>query len=353
LHSIAFDADTLQTSGAATVVQQGVATDFTSGAAHFGFGQNGTLAYVHSPTSDNQHRLYWRDRSEARTAIDLPPAVYNDPSFSPDGSKLALIVGPTGTGDVYIHDLEPKTFLRLTFVSRNATPIWSADGRSVYYASIEPMRRAHVMRKPANGSRNAERLQTVNARLYLGYLADPTTLVCYIPDLPGPPARRSDIMQLRLGSAEPPTPLVATEGQDYGPALSPDGRYLAHVSDAAGRPEVFVRDLSGSGAQWQVSFAGGEEPKWSQNGRELFYRNESRLMVVDVDRTPAFRQGAPRVLLEAIYNLRVESGNSFAVHPKTGRFLLIGLSGEEGVRPTPTLRVVLNWFIADSSIGNW
>ena len=346
LHSVAFDAAGLQTSGPVSSVQAGVSTDFTSGAANFAFGLNGTLAYVHSATSDNQRRLYWLDRHDARPALDLPPAVYNDLSFSPDGSKLALVIGPVGSGDVYIHDLERKTMVRLTFDGRSASPIWSPDGRDVYYAHrpLEPRFVSHVMRKPADGSREAERLQTVDSRLYLGYLADPDTLVCFVPDRPGPPMRRSDIVQLRLGSSDPPVPLVATPGQDYGPALSPDRRYLAHVSDSAGRPEIFVRALSGLGAQWQVSLDGGEEPRWSPDGRQLFYRGGSRLMAADVDLRPTFRSSAPRVLFDQVYNLRVESGNSYAVNPKTGRFISIGLSDTDGVTSPPTLRVVLNWF---------
>ena len=344
LYTVAFDVDSLKTSGPQTLVEEGVGTDFTSGAAHFSFGQNGTLAYVHGPINDNQRRLFWVDRTGASTRIDLPTAVYGDPSFSPDGSKLAVIVGPSGGGDIYVYDIERKTFLRLTFDSKNTTPIWSADGQTIYYASIQPMRRAKVMRKPADGSRDAEQVYSTNSRIYPGYLIDPTTLIAMIPDLPGPPPRRSDIVQVRLGSTDASTPVVATEGQDYGPARSPDGRFLAYASDTAGRPEIFVRDQSGSGARWQVSFTGGEEAKWSPDGRELYYRRANQLMVTAVDLTPTFRASPTKVLIDGIYNLRVESGVSYAVHPKTGRFLMIGLAGEETARLRPALRVVLNWF---------
>lgn len=345
LHTVAFDIGTLKTSGPATLAEERVGTDFNSGAAHFAVGQNGTLAYVHASTNYKERRLFWVDRAGAPTALDLPTAVYGDPSFSPDGSRLAMIVGPSGGGDVYVYDLERKTFLRLTFDARNATPIWSADGQTIYYASLEPRRRATIMRKPADGSRDAEGLYTLDSsRIYLSYLADPTTLIGYIPDVSVPSPRRSDIVKVRLGSVDPPTPVVATEGQDFGPVVSPDGRFFAYASDTAGRPEIFVRDMSGSGARWQVSFMGGEEPRWSPDGRELYYRTGSQLMVTAVDLTPTFRAAPTKRLFDGMYNLRVESANSYAVHPKTGRFLMIRLAGSEGVSARPTLRVVLNWF---------
>jgi hypothetical protein len=205
------------------------------------------------------------------------------------------------------------------------------------------------MRKPADGSRDAERLHTIDSRIYLGYLRDATTLIGNIPDLPGPPPRRSDIVQMQLGQPGPPSMLVATEGQDFNPAVSPDGRYLAYASDAAGRPEIFVRDLSGSGAQWQVSFTGGEEPRWSPDGRELYYRSGAILMVTAVDVNPTFRVAPNRPLVHGIYNLRVESGVSYAVHPKSGRFLMIRLAGDQ--RSAPTIRVALNWLQSLNSSG--
>ena len=124
--------------------------------------------------------------------------------------------------------------------------------------------------------------------------------------------------------------------------MSPDGRWLAYQSNESTRYEVYVRDLQGTGGRWQVSNGGGEEPHWSANGRELYFRSETRLLVSSVELQPTFRPGTPSVLFQGIYNMRSDSGLSFDVDPKSGRFVMIrrAASGANQAR----VRLVLNWF---------
>ena len=282
LYSVAFDARSLKRAGRQTVVEQGIGTDFTSGAAHFSVSHNDTLFYVNSGTSDNQRLLFSVDRKGTATSIDLPPAIYSDPRFSPDGSKLAVIVGPSGGGDVYSYDVGRGTFVRLTFDGRNATPIWSADGQQVDYASFEPMRRSHVMRKPADGSRRPYRLHSLDSRIYLANLLDPDTIIGYIPDLAGPPPRRSDIVKVRLASANPPT----AGRRNARPGLRPGrlaGWSLSRVPERRRRPSGNLRPGSVRQRRAVAGVAvGGEEPRWSRDGKELYFRSGSQLMVMPV-----------------------------------------------------------------------
>jgi len=196
------------------------------------------------------------------------------------------------------------------------------------------------MRKLVDGSREAERVMELESRLYLGYVDGSGLITGFAPDLPGPLAGRSDIVSVRPG--EPVTPVVATPGQDSSPALSPDGRRMAYMSEAAGRPEVFVRDLAPGGGQWQVSLDGGEEPHWAADGRRLYYRVDTALMEVDVEAGATFRFGTPRVLIRGVPNFRVESGITFDVHPKTGRFLMMQ-PGSDSTDRSARLVVARNW----------
>ena len=123
--------------------------------------------------------------------------------------------------------------------------------------------------------------------------------------------------------------------------MSPDRRWLAYVADETGRREVYVRDIAGPGARWQISNAGGEEPRWSPKGDELFYRAENRLMAVSISTRTIFENGTPQPLFDGVYKSGTENGRSFDVDPKGGRFLMIRPADTS--QGPATVRVVLNW----------
>jgi len=110
-----------------------------------------------------------------------------------------------------------------------------------------------------------------------------------------------------------------------------------------------VRDLTTAGAHWQVTTSGGEEPRWSADGREMFYRIANRLIGVPLGEGAAFRAGKAHPLFDALYNLGIESGRSYDVDPKTGRFLTVVPA--EGATASGVVRVVLNWDAAAATVG--
>lgn len=136
-------------------------------------------------------------------------------------------------------------------------------------------------------------------------------------------------------------PFLATRFFEWGPAFSPDGRWIAYTSDESGQFEVYVQPWPPTGGKWQVSTTAGgnEEPVWSRNGRELFYRNGRRWMAVPISTLPVFSAGAPRVLFQGDY-INV-SGLEYDASPDGRRFLV--LQPVEKSRPTE-LHVVVNWF---------
>jgi len=133
--------------------------------------------------------------------------------------------------------------------------------------------------------------------------------------------------------------LVVTPSSEWGPSLSPDGRWLAYTSDESGDYQIYVRPYPVTEERYQVSTTpGSEEPIWSQSGDELFYRNGLRWMSVAITTQPKFSWGEPQELFRGNY-INV-SGFSYDVAPD-GRFLL--LQGEQPLTTT-NLNVVLNWF---------
>jgi Tol biopolymer transport system component len=176
------------------------------------------------------------------------------------------------------------------------------------------------LRKPADGSRDAEAVATFANTAYVKAIAQDGTSAILDSQIN---TYRADIIQLALGQGSQVSGVVTTPFNDYAAALSVDARWLAYQSNEGVRPEIYVRDLSGSGGRWQISTEGGEEPHWSADGRELYYRNNDQFMSVAVETTTAFQAGTPWRLFDGIYNLRSNSGVSYDVDPKGGRFLMI------------------------------
>ena len=344
LYAVRFDTGTLTVREPAHLVVQGVAGDRTTGASHFSVAGDGTLAYVSGAATTGDRRLVWADRRGQLQPLDLPAGYYADPQISPDGTRLALTVGTGDTRDVWIHNFSTKTFTRLTFGGQNWTPVWSVDGKDIFYVGIEGGIKTSLLRKPADGSADAQRLAQIEGEAYLTHVQGTTAIFDFRDPNPQQPQMKDKfhLVTLDLKAPGQVVPLVATTGGDLSGVVSPNGRFLAYGTDESGRAEVYVRDFPGPGGRWQVSTTGGEEPHWSANGRELFYRNNDLFMAAGVDTRAAFQASTPALLFKGVYNIRTTTLLSFAVDPKGDRFLMIRPVNEEG--EASRVHVVLNWF---------
>ena len=338
LFAIRFDPSHLTTSGSPIQVLSAVARDASTGAAHFACASDGTLAFVPGSSRGEQRQLTWFDDSGRQQPVPLPAGPFQEPRISPDGKRAALLHGTAGSGDVWIYEFESGNFSRLTFTATNAAPMWDASGIFVYYSAFQPDGASSTLwKKRSDGGGDAESLGTSPGRAYLVWVSpDERSLIL---DIANPLSDRGDIVRMQPGSSAAAEKLVATSANEYTGAVSPGGEWLAYNSDETGRPEVYVRDLRGSG-RWQVTSTGGLEPNWSADGRELFYRSGNRLMAVRIEVGSAFRVGRARPLFDAIYSSGIESGRSYHVDPTSRRFLLVRPAEES---PSRSVRVVLNW----------
>jgi len=151
-----------------------------------------------------------------------------------------------------------------------------------------------------------------------------------------------DVVELALQPNSQMVRPVNTRFNEYAAALSPDGHWLAYQSAESGRPEIYVRDMSDAAGRTPVSTDGGEEPRWAHDGRELFYRKQGSFMSVTCETSPAFHAGAPKELFKGIFDLRSNSGVTYDIDPKSGRFLMIRPAQETSA--ATQMRMVLNWF---------
>jgi len=341
LYAVPFDPETLTTKGSPTQVVPAVERDVTTGAAHFACAADGTLAMVPGSAQSGRVGLAWVDKLGNSQLLDLAPGMYHELRIAPDGTRVAMLNGSSGNGDIWIYDLERHTNTRFTFTGKSAAPVWAMDGKSIFYTSFDATgRSSNVYRKPADGSREADIVTTLNGISFVSWVSKDGT--DGILDFVNPGGGMADVVRMPLHPQAKPSAIVGGPADTYGSAVSPDERWVAYHSDETGRLEIYVRDLTGTGGRWQVSTTGGEEPHWSKDGRELYYRFDNRMMVAPIDLGTAFHSGTPRMLFEGVYNLRSDSLRSYDVDPITGRFLMIRALAKG--QPPPTVRVIVNWF---------
>lgn len=148
-----------------------------------------------------------------------------------------------------------------------------------------------------------------------------------------------DLLVLAPGKSAP-EPLVKSRFNEAAARFSPDGRWVAFVSDESGREEIYVQPYPGPGGKRQLSADAGGEPVWAPNGRELFYRAGDKMMTVPVTLQPAFTAAMPRLLFEGRFERPLASYPNYDVAPDGQRFLM--LKDTTGAQP-PQITVVLNW----------
>jgi Tol biopolymer transport system component len=196
--------------------------------------------------------------------------------------------------------------------------------------------------KSADGSGSAERLTTSEyAQQPYSWSSDGTLLFF---QQSRDPDTGWDIWMLPFvedGKAGSPEPFLKTPSDELQPALSPDGRWIAYVSNASGRNEIYVTAFPGPGAKLMISTHGGVHPVWAPTGRELFYRHEDRMMVTDIDTQPELHPGIPWLLFEGSYQPEQIFGRNYDVSSDGQRFVMLKRPEESALHQ---INVVLNWF---------
>jgi Tol biopolymer transport system component len=353
-----FDPNRLELSGDAVPIAEGVNSFTPRSYGMFSVSDTDTGALVYRAGVDAKLAPTWFDAS-GRSTESLDAGDYAFPAISPDGTRIAVALGPVGSRDIWTIDVARKTRTRLTFDPANDDqPVWSPDGKTIAFASNRSGQNKMYV-KPADGS-DAERLLTEQPGIPTSWsrdgrflLFDTTSPVTRVRSgREGPDGGQSDIWVLPMtgqtGEWATPYPVLATRFSAQGAVFSPDSRWIAYMSIESSQPDVYVRpfvpDARGStGAKWLVS-AGGLPlyPRWSSSGKQLFYMRGGTfdVMAVDIDTRNGFQAGTPRRLFAAPPPL---AGTGWALSPDDKRFLFI--TTPNGGRTAP-FTVVLNWAAA-------
>jgi Tol biopolymer transport system component/tRNA A-37 threonylcarbamoyl transferase component Bud32 len=315
-----FDPRRTRITGEAVIVATGASVTGIAD-AQFAVARNGTLVYI----PEEPRSLVLVDRSgSARPAIGTR-GNFHAPSFSPDGHRLALDFVTADGRDVWILDLDQATLSRATFERDGHDPVWSRDGRQLTFSSFRSGVLGIYRIRPGSGE-PAESLLASASLVYTGYpLPDGSSLVTVASDLH--PGSGQDIGLVANGGRGPITPIVATTYRELFPALSPDGRWVAYVSDQSGESRVYLRPLGREGNEVQISQGTADEPVWGPGGRELFYRASAdgrvELVAAHLELAPTVRVTERRTLFALDDYVPSTPHTNYALSPDGRTFVMI------------------------------
>ncbi len=334
-----FDEKSFQLTGDAFPIAERVQFDLGSVRAIFSISENGVLAFQSGFARGNA-QLTWFDRSGKQTGQVGERDFYGQPRLSLDGQKLALVIldPQAGGTDIWLYELARNVPTRFTFDPAFETwPLWSPDGSQIVFTSNRKGQ-YDIYEKPSSGAGSEEVLFESNEnKATTSWSADGRFIAFVNTDTKA--NTKQDLWILPLFGDRKPFPFLQTQFDEFNAQFSPDGRWIAYVSDESGNNQVYIAPFPGPGGKWQVSRSGGTEPRWRGDGRELFFlAPDNKLVAVDVNAKEAI----------------LEIGNAqplFEVHPATspgthydvtrdGKRFMVSSAGEGSSAP---ITLVVNW----------
>jgi Tol biopolymer transport system component len=332
-----FDLGRLQTSGEPVPIAERV--NLLGGRENFSTSQVGTIAFQSGGDVPGSE-LAWIDRAGRRLSVVAPRDAYGDMAFSPDQQQVVVsVINPTNNKNVlWIVDLARGTRARFAAEEFNQVwPVWSPDGQWISYG-VDSGGVYQTVRRRADGRGPAEPMGERDKAN--------NTVVSWSPDgrYALSQVRRAgqwdvDLLDLQNGGKR--TRFLSSRFDEQHARVSPDGAWVTYASDEGGRYEVFVTSFPDQTGRWQVSLQGGRGPRWSPDGKEIFFvTGEGRFMAASVSTVPRFHTEEPKFLF--VPNVPLMGFPQDRILPsRDGKRFLANLSvvGDKSVPIT----VVVNW----------
>lgn len=341
-----FDIDKLELIGEPFTVAEQTTRNPVNGNAFFSVSENAVLVMRTGGLVQNQ--LTWFDRTGRTLEASSRIGNYSAPALSPDEKRIAVSRSdfqPTTTPDIWLIDLERRAESRFTFDDANDTmPAWSADGQYIAFVSTREGSTTLFLRL-ANGAGGGEvLLRSRESKATLDWSPDGQYLLYHQLNA----GTVWDVCVLPLSGDRKAQPVVQTKFVDIHGRFSPDGHWIAYVSNETGRFEVYVQNFPSTGSKWPISINGGSQPRWRGDGRELyFFSPDRKLMAVEVkgESPDKFEVGIPKPLFE----FRIGGGgidlgfpgSGYYTVTRDGKRFLVTSSSE--LPEKQQISVVLNW----------
>ena len=344
LFAVGFDPDSLRVLGGPVSLVQGVVRANYTASANYTVSNDGTLFYL-ADSAGFASPLVWVDRTGSVEVIEtIPSKGYGTPRLSPNGEQVLVVAD----GDAWVYDLASGRETRVTTdggTERYAD--WRPSGGEVTYTSTrETGGGSNIWIELADGSGPARQLTALDGRVHFDdWAPDGQTFSAHHHTSDG--SNNQLIVRFDETDAESEV-WLEREFTDSNGVFSPDGRYVAYITEQTGQREIQIRPYPGPGGQMPVSVGGAEQPAWAANG-ELFYRrpDDYAMMVVDVSTEPSLVVGQPRELFQGTVSPGGSPRARYAVTADGTRFLMSAdevTSGQTAAgNAGPQVTVVLNW----------
>jgi eukaryotic-like serine/threonine-protein kinase len=340
LKAIAFDPDAHETRGDPVSFQDiEIATTPDNGAAEFAVSETGTLLFIAANVPGQlQRELAWVDRQGKKEPLALAPGRYTNPRISPDGTRVALDI-PGANRDIWIWNLQRPSLTKLSGgPAEDLLPVWSRDGRRVFFAS-DRTGNFDVYSRAADGASN-EKVEFAGpgSQMTTSFSPDGTRLLL-TEDF-------KNLNMLNLARPDRLEPLLDSEFTEILGQVSPDGKWIAYESNESGNQfEIFLRPFPDvKGRREKVSLEGGRFPLWAPKGGELFYVDLlGGMMAASVKLSPSLTLGRVTKLFDWEKPPRGAAGMQYDVSMVDERFLM-STPVTEGSDGQIDISVVLNWF---------
>ena len=334
--AVPFNLDTVSIDGSPFPILDGVLTE-AIGVTQLTFSNNGIMAYV--PGTDMGITTpTWINRAGIEQSIPLNEARYGSFDLSPDDSQLAFSVVDGSDSDVWIYDFEREISPQRLTVNRGALfPKWSPNGEAISYGAQNPENSDVKARLDIQGSGElgSSRITEDFADL-IGldtWGSNGDAIVMAISD----PNQSIDLYIVNTITQERRA-FSATESSEWGASFSPNKDFVAFTTDMSGQYQINVKRFPPTEERWVVSSGYGEEPVWSENGNEIFYRRGNEWLSIPVETNPEFSSGNPEVIFEGPYGN--VPGLSYQVSQDGNNFLLLKQPSQE---PPKEIHLVNNW----------
>jgi Tol biopolymer transport system component len=290
-------------------------------------------------------QLTWIDKEGKRLGTLGEPGSYSSFGLSPDGRRAVVSrVSSTASSDLWMVEIGRGIWSRFTFTpGGNGTPFWAPDGRTLVFSSGTP---ANLFRKEASGAGTEQRItESGNVQIPTDWSRDGRLLLFYEIA----PETQRDVWVLPVtadGKPEAgskPRPYLRTRFNEWQARFSPEPnpRWVAYVSDESGSEEVYLQSFPEPRGKWPISTGGGRHPRWSPDGRELFYFSpDNKLMAVSLKLGPnSVEASAPRPLFTILWDIVGLVSSPYEVAPDGQRFLVRATAEA----CSPPLQVIVNW----------
>jgi WD40 repeat protein len=276
----------------------------STGGAQYDISRSGTLIYrkAGGAAAGGLMTLNWLESSGKKEPMHVKPGAFQHLHVSPDGKKIAMLVNEGGKGDIWVYDTQRDANTRLTFSGGPYfDPIWSPDGRYVVIGSLV----TGLLWTRSDGASQPQPLASTlkGFEVPWSFLPDGKRLAYFQIDATPQlwtVALEDNNGQLKAGQ---PEQFLKSQFQDVTPTFSPDGKWIAYMSNATGSNEIYVRayppPASGQAGQWQISNGKGMNPKWTAH--DLLYQSDDQIMAVAwTVKDGSFVPAKPRVWLSKL-----------------------------------------------------